>query len=96
MIHSTQSELAGKVVKIKPHVKHFQQPNFGGSDFRVEDWWDRISGKSWGDCNGNPACMVYGFRIGMSNMQIPPDNEVLYGKVGCLGHLVHITEIEAQ
>lgn len=26
--------------------------------------------------------------------QLPLDNEVLYGKVGQFGHLVHISEIE--
>jgi len=94
MIHTNQSELAGKTVKIKQDVKHFQQPDFGGSDYRVEDWWDRIAGKSWRDCNGNLACIVYGIRAGMAYPSIPSDDEVLYGKVGVLGHLVHISEIE--
>lgn len=96
MKHANQSELAGKTVKIKPDVKHFQQPDFGGSDYRVEDWWDRVSGQSWRDCNGNPACMVYGYRAGMSETPISNDDEVLYGKVGALGHLVHISEIENE
>ncbi len=94
MLHTKQSELAGKTVKIKPDVQHFQQSDFGGSDFIVEDWWDRISGESWRNCNGNPACMVYGMRTGMSASLIPNNDEVLYGKVGPFGHLVHITEIE--
>lgn len=94
MIHNSESTLAGKTVKIKPHVKHFQNPDFSGSDYRVEDWWDRLSGKSWRDCNGNLACMVYGLRAGMAEPRIPNDDEVLYGKVGYSGHLVHISEIE--
>ena len=95
MLHTTSSALAGKTVKIKLNAKHFQQPDFGGSDFSVEDWWDKVSGKTWRNCNGNPACMVYGMRAGMSEIPIPPDDEVLYGKVGSLGHLVHISEIES-
>jgi len=49
MLHKKQSPLAGKTVRIKKHVKHFQFEDFGGSDFVVEDWWDRVSGKSWRD-----------------------------------------------
>lgn len=93
-IHETKSELSGKTVKIKKDSKHFQQPEFGGSDFRVEDWWDRLVNKSWMFCDGNPAAMVYGIRSGLNGL--PTDNEVLYGKVGALGHLVHVSEIESE
>jgi hypothetical protein len=93
MIHKEASELAGKTVRIKSSVKHFQYPDFGGSDFTVEDYWDRIANKSWMDCDGNPACLVYALRSGFSN--IPLDNEVLYGKSkNGLGSLVHVSEIE--
>ena len=94
MIHDKESELAGKTVKIKEDVKHPQVENFGGSDFRVEDWWDRVSGISWMNAKGNPACLIYAMRKGTSNKPIPFDNEVLYGKVGSLGHFVHISEIQ--
>ena len=80
-------------MKIKAEVKHAQDPNFGGSDYRVEDWWDRVAGKSWMDCNGNPACLIFAMRSGLAGL--PTDDEVLYGKVGSFGHLVHISEIEA-
>ena len=82
--------MAGKTVKIKPNVKHFQVPDFGGSDFVVEDWWDRLTGVSWMFSDGNPACLVYAIR----SVGLPIDNEVLYGKVGHFGHLVHISEID--
>lgn len=95
MIHKSQSELAGKVVKIKEGVEHPQVPNFGGSEFRVEDWWDRVAGKSWMYCDGNPACLIYAMRTGLGN-KVPTNNEVLYGKVGSFGHLVHISEIDAE
>jgi hypothetical protein len=92
MIHQQPNEMAGQTVKIKAGVKHPQIENFGGSEFKIEDWWDRVADKSWMDCNGNPACMVYGIRSGFAGL--PLDNEVLYGKVGSFGHLVHISEIE--
>jgi len=37
--------------------------------------------------------MIYGMRCGLSEIPIPIDNEVLYGKIDGLGHLVHISEI---
>jgi hypothetical protein len=46
MIHNQPSNLANKTVKIKKEVMHPQVPNFGGSDYVVEDWWDRVAGKS--------------------------------------------------
>ena len=92
MLHETQSELAGQTVRLKPEVKHPQVPGFGGSEYTVEDWWDRIAGKSWGDCDGNHACLAYAMRAGLGG--IPPDDEVLYGKVGGLGHLVHLSELD--
>lgn len=93
MLHKDSSPLAGKTVHIKENVEHFQFPNFGGSEYRVEDWWDRVANKSWMDCDGNPACLVYAMR---GAGQTPIDDEVLYGKVGGFGHLVHITEIEEK
>lgn len=94
MIHEETSPLAENVVRIKKHVTHPQQPNFGGSEYRIEDWWDRVGDGSWMDAIGNPACLVYAMRVGLSDNKIPLDNEVLYGKVGNLGHLVHVSEIE--
>ena len=90
-MHEEQHPLAGETVKIKPDVKHPQNPSFGGSDFRIEDWHDRVSGKSWTDCQGNPACLVYAIRTAG---KIPIDNEVVYGKVGPYGHLVHVSELD--
>lgn len=93
-MHSKPSPLAGKTVRIKKDVKHLQNPNFGGSEYRVEDWWDRLGQGSWMGCQGNPACIIYALRTGTSARPVPTDDEVLYGKVGYLGHLVHISEIE--
>jgi hypothetical protein len=86
-MHSEQSEYAGKIVKLKPEVA-----GIGGKQYRVEDWWDRVAGRSWMNCDGNPACLDYAARSAFAGL--PTDNEVLYGKVGYPGHLVHISEIE--
>jgi len=94
MLHNEKSLLAGKKVKIKKGIKHPQILNFGGSEILIEDWSDRVIGQSWMFANGNPACLIYAVRTGFSKLNIPTDNEVLYGKINGLGHLVHISELE--
>ncbi len=79
------SPLAGRTVKIKDEAAVL-----GGQEYRVEDWWQNVSGGSWMD-SGSPAAWAYAARTAGST---PIDNEVLYGKVGSLGHLVHVSEIE--
>lgn len=94
-MHLEKSELAGKKVKIKEEVKHPQYPDFGGSEIKIEDWQDKVMGKSWMDCDGSPACLVYAMRTGLGKMDIPTDDEVLYGKRDDgLGSLVHISELD--
>lgn len=66
----------------------------GPEPFRVEDWWDRVYGKSWMYSNGNPAAMAYAVRSGVAGL--PVDDEVLYGKDSQRsGHLVHVSEVRA-
>jgi hypothetical protein len=87
MIHKEQSSLAGKTVKINA-----KYAKLAGEDYVVEDWWDRISGRSWRDTEVI-AEILYAERIKRkSNASM--DDEVLYGKIGILGHLIHISEIE--
>lgn len=76
-IHSTPNPLAGKAVIISAGV-------LAGRQFVVEDWWDRIVGRSWMTCDGNPACLAYAMRE-----DTPIDDEVVYGKIGGAGFLVH-------
>lgn len=95
MKHISQSPLAGKEVTIKSWVKHPQNDKFGGSQITIEDWWDRVYGRSWMFARGNPACLIYAMRTGFSEPSIPTDDEVLYGKTkDGLGHLIHVSEIE--
>jgi hypothetical protein len=91
-MHDAPHPFAGKTVRIRKEVKHPQFPNFGGSEFLLEDWWDRVAGKSWMHCDGNPACLVYAMRT--SGKKVPIDDEVVYGKMRSYGHLVHVSEIE--
>lgn len=85
-MHNESSPLAGKEVEIK-------FGDLAGQTYRVEDWWDKVAGRSWMNCDGNPACMGYAIRTGLQDFNVPSNNEVLYGKIGIFGHLVHISEI---
>lgn len=61
-------------------------------EFRVEDWCQRVLGKSWMDAESHPMALAYAVRSAMAG--IPLDNEVLYGKTpDGLAHLVHISEV---
>lgn len=93
IIHSEPSPLAGKTVRLRPDYHHPEIEDASNLYIVIEDWWDRIAGKSWMDCNGNPAALLYAMRTGFSSYRVPINNEVLYGKVGCFGHLVHVSEI---
>jgi hypothetical protein len=91
MRHSEQSPLAGKKLKIKDEANEI-----GGNEILIEDWWDRVAGISWKDANGNPAALNYAIRSGFSkNINVPMDDECVYGKIGMLGHIVHVKELEA-
>lgn len=81
--------LAGKTVVLKVAV---QDPDaLDGQEYRVEDWWENVGNGSWMDAVGNPACLKYAMRSGFGGL--PTDNEVVYGKVGGFGHLVHVSEL---
>lgn len=90
MIHSTKSPHAGKTVKIKDAAYEI-----GGHEIIIEDYWDRVSGKSWLLSEGNPAAFNYAMRRRFSKkLKVPIDDEVLYGKIGYSGYIVHIEELE--
>ena len=86
MIHQEPSPLAGQTVAII-------SGHFEGMEYVVEDWWDRVAGKSWMWSDGNPAAMFYGIRSAKD--ELPTDNQVLYGKIGASGYLLHISEVQA-
>lgn len=89
MIHAEQSPLASSTVTVfiagGRHVLDM---------FIIEDWWDRVAGKSWRDCDGNPAALNYAYRAGSNGL--PLDDDVLYGKTANgRGLLVHVSEVQA-
>lgn len=85
------SPLAGKTVNIKQEANHI-----GGQQITIEDYWHLVSGKSWQLCNGNPAAINYAFRTALADLKVPLDDEVLYGKIGGMGYLVHVSELVAD
>jgi len=48
-------------------------------------------GKSWMHADGNWAALHYAQRSGLTGL--PIDNEVVYGKIDSLGHVVHVSEL---
>jgi len=94
--HTDKSPLAGQTIEVKFSAGHPQIPGSKDLTFQyiVEDWWDHMTGGSWMDAEGNPACLVYAIRTGFAPPPgIPFDDQVLYGKIDGLGHLVHTSEI---
>lgn len=92
-IHKEPSPLSGQTVKIKTKGALFNCDN-EEQEYRVEDWYDRVNGMSWMESNGNMACMSYAVRVGTNgDFDMMFSDEVLYGKVGAFGHLVHVSEI---
>lgn len=85
--------LAGQTVKLKKGVTDPAQGMVvGGASYRIEDYWKTLTGGSWMDADGNIAALHYAVRSVVNNL--PMDDNVLYGKIGSLGHLVHVSEIE--
>ena len=88
------SPLAGQTVKVNPVAPY--ENLIEGAEYRVEDWWQNVYGGSWMFAQGNPAALIYAMRTGMAGVAgVPTDDEVLYGKIGHLGYLVHVSEVVA-
>jgi hypothetical protein len=62
-----------------------------GSEIEIEGLWKEITGTSWMDSVGNIACINYAIRS--VDDFLPIDDKVFYGKIGCLGYLVHESEL---
>ncbi|TQK29410.1 hypothetical protein FBY28_2413 [Arthrobacter sp. SLBN-53] len=88
-IHPEPSPIAGKTVVID------LCDGRGERECRIEDYWDRVNGVSWMFAEGNPAALKYAIRAGMRSDPLPMDDEVLYGKIGPYGELVHTSEVVA-
>jgi hypothetical protein len=93
-MHTDNHPLAGKTVLLNDtaadNVRNIVVP---GARYRIEGWWDQLTGRSWMFSDGNWAAMHYGMRSGMRDDPLPNDDEVLYGHIGAFSHLVHVSEL---
>jgi hypothetical protein len=90
---SNRVDFAGQTVVIKSDLNDPSANVPAGSEYVVEGYWDEITGKSWMYSDGNWACLNYAMRSGAYGL--PLDDNVLYGKVGTLGFLVDVSEVES-
>ena len=92
-MHNEQHPQAGQTVKVKAQLiaPNLDRSDDGPHNLVIEDWWDHLTGGSWMDAQGNFAAMNYAMRNAVRDL--PLDDEVVYGKVGPFGHLVHVSEI---
>ena len=88
-----QHPMAGKTVIL--NSKSDTCPNglkINGEKYRIEDWWINVTGGvSWMDANGNPAALMFAIRSARADL--PTDDEVVYGKIGNFGHIIHTSEL---
>lgn len=85
MSHTERHPLSGQTVTVNI--------GNGPEQYQVEDWWDHLTGGSWMLADGNPAALGYAIRTAFKVPSVPTDDEVVYGKIGGLGYLVHVSEI---
>jgi hypothetical protein len=92
-MHDRPHPLAGRTVRLPEHMGPGElRGELAGRQFRIEDWWDHLSGASWRDAGGNPAALQYAVRAMIKGL--PANDDVVYGKIGVQGYLLHVTEVE--
>lgn len=85
---------AGKILKIKKGTGYSSMGELlDGKEIIVEDYWMNINGRSWKNTHGSPAVLEYCVRALNKRTLLPMDDEVVYGKVGYYGHLLHVSEL---
>ncbi|MGW4222932.1 hypothetical protein ACWEG1_05695 [Streptomyces bauhiniae] len=90
--HSSPHPLAGQTVTATPAAP-LNGVMAGPLHYRIEDWNDRVFGRSWMTYDRHPASLAYAVRAAIG--QLPTDNEVVYGKDDFgIGHLIHVTELQ--
>lgn len=101
-MHTEKHDQAGEVVQVT-----LKAPILGGTDtglkvmsFRIEDWWDHMTGTSWMESGGNPAALAYAMRsiipAADAATSLPIDDNVIYGHntASNMGHLIHVSELD--
>ena len=92
-MHNRPHPLAGRTVRLPDRIGGSDvHGELAGRNFRIEDWWDHLSGASWREAEGNPAALQYAVRAMIKGL--PANDDVVYGKVGALGYLLHVSEVE--
>lgn len=91
MIHDQPHPQSGKTVKLKPAKDMEPDGIVTDAEYRIEDYWDRVGGGSWMHAQGNPAALKYAIRSGVASL--PLDDDVVYGKINGLGHIMHVSEL---
>jgi hypothetical protein len=95
-MHTDPHPLAGKLVLLNStSADPFQNAVIPAAAYRIEDWWDHLTGKSWTTSSGDIAAMHYAMRARAADLPIDEADidEVVYGKIGAFGHLVHVSEL---
>jgi hypothetical protein len=95
-MHPESHALAGKTVKLNSTAKDpLRGVLLPDVEFDVEDWYDyqfgRGGGHSWTQ-DQTFTTMHYFDRA--NAVGLPLDDEVIYGKVHGLGHIVHVSELD--
>jgi hypothetical protein len=65
---------------------------FKDQEYVLEGLWIELTGKSWGESDGNPAALEYAIRTGAEG-DTNYDDDVYYGKIGMFGKLIHASQI---
>lgn len=87
-----RKDYSGQTLALKDgFVDPFNGPIEAGTQYAVEGYWDEITGGSWMFAEGNHAALNYAARV--AGQGLPLDNDVLYGKIGPFGFLVHVSEV---
>lgn len=90
-------ELKGKKFKIKKQPAEgyfFKKYGTASPEIIIEDRDINVFGRSWMMMDGNPACMLFGLRLGSEREYSCFTIPAYYGKVQGLGELVLEDELE--
>ncbi|AXH67359.1 hypothetical protein SEA_WOFFORD_220 [Streptomyces phage Wofford] len=81
-MHSSRHPLAGQTVTVKSGP-------YAGQSYKIEDWFDRVVGKSWKDL----AFRNHGAATKYAQSGQPNNDEVVYGKIGWSGEAINVVHL---
>jgi len=94
-MHAESHPMAGKTVTLLPGTADPQRGIVvAGAEFEVEDWYDYEKGRGGGHSWQEDQTFTTGwYAVRREATGLPLDDEVVYGHIRGLGHIVHISEI---